>query len=195
MFLAPQQHGPLIPVSSSEFPFLDSISIDFWARKGLQALRTSNGIETKHIIQFIPIKDQHAVENVLQSRWDSELDSLLAAERGVFLSDTSLTQRHLAQELITLLLPPQQGNISWAPLNPSAERPVLNAEDIRDAVVNIICKIGFGDWARYVFGIEVPALTAFFQWASNVSNSLRARYTAQKEHYEEVERVCYIIIG
>jgi hypothetical protein len=197
MFL---QHSHLIPASfSSELPCLDSITILFWAQEGLKALEMSDGIETKHIIQFIPIKDLDAVEDVLRSRWDLELDALLTVERMACPSETSLTQKQTpAQELITLLLPPP-GHIwptTWVPPNPAVESPLAVAENIHDTVINTFYKIGFRDWVRYAFGIEVPAAMGWLQWASNVSRLLRMRYATQsKEPYMQVEKVCCTIAG
>lgn len=81
------------------------------------------------------------------------------------------------------------------PLNPREKRPIIDTEGIHDTVVNIIYKMDFEDWARYTFRIKVLVVMAFFKWAANVSDSLRAWYATQKEYYEEVERVYSLITG
>jgi hypothetical protein len=192
------RHDPFL-APSSRFPCLDSTSIRFWKQKGLDALHESDGTQTKLIIQFVPIKDHDEVVEVLNSRWDSELDALLETERRASLSETTTDNRHLAQELVTLLLPARSGviwPIAWEVPNPNCENPATVADNIHAAVIDTFFKIGLEDWGRCVFRMEDSVVIQFLQWASNMSASLRARYTGQsREGYEQLEKVCLATAG
>ena len=185
---------------SSESAF----DIDSWVRKRLKELEKSYGIHTKCIITCLPANYRLEMENILHSRWDQELDSLLEAEKRAcpLYGELSQAVKTPAQELIAHLLWDRDSRIwdwTWKPLNPSLRTFNEVAENAHHTAFIACSKLRLGEVIRYVaFGDEGGAIKELFRGASAVSSSLRQQYSElnqAKTFYMSVAKVYDSILG
>jgi hypothetical protein len=199
----PQRYGPAPSATpSSEF---QHAGVNLWCEEALQRLKTSNRADTETIIKLVPV-DPQALLQVLESRWDGELDSLLQSLKAKtpMSQDGSSSSQNLspAQELITLLIPYRDPshcmwNWAWTPGNPYDQSPAVVAEEAHSHVYEISRNITMGELIRDTLGLEAKAVKELLYGAAATSMVLRQRYKVlkrDKKRYKEVEEALSFLL-